>query len=313
MRYILTGCAGFIGANLGLALLKQGHDVVGIDNLDPYYSLELKKSNLDDLRAFGGFEFFQADIAEPSVYKALAGTFDGIFHLAAKAGVRPSMKDPVGYTLSNIVGTARILDFAASTGIERVVIASSSSVYGWRDKGPFRETDPTDMPESPYAATKKAMETLAMGMHKATGLNMALLRYFTVFGPRVRPDLAMSKFTLNIHRGLPITVFGDGSSQRDYTFIDDVVAANIAAMHRIKGFEIINIGTGRPVNLMDMIDTIANILGKRPKIEFAPDQPGDVPRTWADITKARNLLGYSPAIGFEEAVRRTADYLLNKR
>jgi len=313
MRYILTGCAGFIGTNLGLELLKQGNEVVGIDNLDPYYPLEMKNANLDALRAFEGFSFIHADISEPATYDALTGDFDGIFHLAAKAGVRPSMKDPVGYTISNLVGTARVLDFASKNGISRVVIASSSSVYGWRETGEFRETDPTDQPESPYAATKKAMESLAMGIHKATGMNMALLRYFTVFGPRVRPDLAMSKFILNMDRDLPITVFGDGSSQRDYTYVDNVVNATIAAMNRVTGFEIINVGTGRPINLMDMIAVISKVLGKTPKILHESDQPGDVPRTWADITKARNLLGYAPAIKFEDAVRITARFLLKRQ
>lgn len=313
MRYIVTGCAGFIGSNLALELLRQGNDIVGIDNLDPFYPRELKAANLADLKVFKNFSFIEADISKADFNKRLTGPFDGIFHLAAKAGVRPSMKDPVGYTFSNVVGTVRILELAREMGIERVVMASSSSVYGWREKGPFLETDPTDRPESPYAATKKAMEGIARGMYKATGINMALLRYFTVFGPRVRPDLAMSKFILNISHGLAITIFGDGSSQRDYTYVDDVVRANIAAMDRVNGFEIINVGSGRPIKLLDMVDVIAKVLGKRPEMVFGPEQPGDVPRTWADITKARNLLGYSPAIEFDEAVARTAKYLLKNR
>ncbi len=263
------------------------------------------------LKAFKGFSFVMADISSPGTYKGLGRAFDGVFHLAAKAGVRPSMADPVGYTQSNVLGTVRLLEFAQRQGINRVVMASSSSVYGRReDDAPFRETDSTDLPESPYAATKKAMEVVAEGMYKASGINMALLRYFTVFGPRVRPDLAISKFILNTHRGLPIELFGDGSSQRDYTYVDDVVRATISAMQRIEGFEIINIGSGRPIKLLDMVAVVADVLGRQPTIEFKPEQPGDVPRTWADISKAGRLLNYSPSIEFKDAVRLTADYLL---
>lgn len=312
MNYIVTGCAGFIGSNLTEALLKQGDHVVGIDNMDPFYSLDRKRSNLEILNKFKGFHYIQSDLSESETYPKLVerGPFDGIFHLAAKAGVRPSLTDPVGYTISNIVSTVRLLEFAGQQGIKNVVIASSSSVYGARQDGPFREDDPTDKQESPYAATKKSVETMAFAMHKNTGINVSLLRYFTVFGPRVRPDLAMSKFILLMDSGRPITVFGKGESSRDYTFVGDVVAATIAAMDKVRGYEIINVGSGRTIKLMDMIKTISRVLGKEPLIDFKPQQPGDVPFTWADITKAKQLLGYSPSIEFEDAVRITAEYLL---
>ena len=310
MRYIVTGCAGFIGSHLTGQLLKRGDSCVGIDNLEPYYPVEIKLKRLENLKKYEGFEFIEGDITDDQLYERLKGDFDGIFHLAAKAGVRPSLDDPQGYTKTNVYGSIKVFDFARKRNL-KVVAASSSSVYGNRTQGPFKETDPTDVQVSPYAASKKAMEIMARGMHEATGLSVILLRYFTVFGPGVRPDLAMSKFIRAIKNEQELTVYGDGSAIRDYTFVRDVVMATMAAME-LEGFEIINVGSGRKIKLLDLVQKLSDIIGKKPLLKFVPKPKVDVDLTWADITKAKDLLNYT-VTDFEKALKITVRSILNEQ
>lgn len=302
---VVTGCAGFIGSHLAAALLARGDRVVGIDNFDPFYSQELKHENV---RASGVTEFVRADIRDAAaVGEVFSRTRpDGVVHLAAKAGVRPSLADPVGYSHTNVLGTSVVLDRASRAGCSRVVIASSSSVYGNNRKTPFSESDPVDAPISPYAATKKACELIAHAHWAITRMPTACLRFFTVFGPRQRPDLAISLFMRKIAAGEPIDVFGDGSMSRDFTYIDDIVSGIVAAYDRIPehGYRVWNLGSDRPVRLDDMVAAIGRTLGREPQIRRRPMQPGDVDRTWADLSRAGAELGYRPATAFEDGLAR---------
>jgi UDP-glucuronate 4-epimerase len=302
---LLTGAAGFIGSHTARALLARGDRVIGLDNFDPFYDPAAKRANV---RAAGGFECVEGDIGSPEAARAAFAQHrpDGVIHLAAKAGVRPSIADPVGYARVNVLGTAVILDEAARAGVSRVVVASSSSVYGNNSKVPFAETDPVDAPISPYAATKKACELIGHTHHALTGQPVAMLRFFTVYGPRQRPDLAIATFMRRIARAEEIDVFGDGSMSRDFTFVDDVVAGILAAYDRIPrfGFRVWNLGSDRPVRLADMVRAIERTVGTEARIRRRPVQPGDVERTWADLTRSRAELGYSPSTPFEEGLRR---------
>jgi UDP-glucuronate 4-epimerase len=310
MRILLTGAAGFIGSHAAQALARAGSDVVGLDNFDAFYGRASKEANLAEVRSACGrrFSFVEADIrnaaAVADVFTRL-GPFDAVVHLAAKAGVRPSIADPAGYEAANVAGTIHLLD--AAIGLQprpRFVFASSSSVYGNAPKAPFSETDNVDFPISPYAATKKAGELVCHAYHHLHGLPVFCLRFFTVYGPRQRPDLAICKFTRSILAGKPIQVFGDGQSSRDYTYVDDVIGGVLAAVDRCSGYEIINLGSERPIALQRMVDTIAAACGRQAAIERLPMQPGDVERTFADVTKARRLLDYRPSMPFDEGVRR---------
>ena len=308
MKTLITGVAGFIGSHVAEALLAHGEPVVGLDNFDPFYGRATKEDNLRHVRAAGeAFSFVEADIRDAGaideVFRA-QGPFDVVLHLAARAGVRPSIADPLGYESVNIAGTLNLLDASVRQGpLPRFVFASSSSVYGNNAKVPFSETDPVDHPISPYAATKKAGELICHTYHHLHGLPMWCLRFFTVYGPRQRPDLAICKFTKRILAGEPIEMFGDGTTSRDYTYIDDIVLGIWRAMERCRGYEVINLGSRSPVTLQEMIDAVAAACGRDPSIEKLPMQPGDVDRTYADTTKAARLLDYHPATDFAEGVK----------
>lgn len=297
---LVTGAAGFIGSHVSAALTASGRAVVGVDNYDPFYGRAIKDSNVARVRAAGGsFELVEMDICDG---EALSGLLmrvrpEGVIHLAAKAGVRPSIADPVGYARVNVLGTASVQRAAAESGCGRIVIASSSSVYGNNEKTPFGEDDPVEHPISPYAATKRACELIAHTHHHLTGMPTACLRFFTVFGPGQRPDLAIAKFMRLMRAGEPIPVFGDGSMSRDYTYIDDIVRGVLAAYDRIDahGFRVWNLGSDRPVRLEELIEEIAGVTGITPRIERREQPPGDVDRTWADLKRSRRELGYSPA------------------
>jgi UDP-glucuronate 4-epimerase len=302
---VVTGAAGFIGSHLAAALSARGHRVVGLDNFDPFYSRGLKDANL---RAARPNELVEADICDAAAVGAALDRLrpEGIIHLAAKAGVRPSLADPVGYSRANVLGTSVILDRAAKAGCTRLVVASSSSVYGNNRKVPFAEDDPVDAPISPYAATKKACELIAHAHWSHTGMPTACLRFFTVFGPRQRPDLAIATFMRRIAAGEPIDVFGDGSMSRDFTYIDDIVSGILAAYDRIPafGYRVWNLGSDRPIRLDEMVRAVAGAVGREPIIRPRPMQPGDVDRTWADLTRARAELNYRPQADFAEGLAR---------
>ncbi|GJQ29510.1 MAG: epimerase [Phycisphaerae bacterium] len=303
---LVTGAAGFIGSHVCQALLARGNRVVGVDNFDPFYPKADKERNLREVGPALTFE--PGDITDAPAMDALFARHHpvGVIHLAAKAGVRPSIADPVGYAHTNITGTAVMQHAAARAGCERLVVASSSSVYGNSPEAPFRETQDVSRPISPYAASKCATELLGHTHHALTGMPTAELRFFTVFGPRQRPDLAIAKFLAAVRDGRPVTLFGDGSMSRDYTFIDDIVAGVLAAYDRIPqhGYRVWNLGGNRPVALGEMLATIERVVGKKADIRREPMQPGDVDRTWADLTRAAAELGYQPRTPFEAGVTR---------
>lgn len=313
--YLLTGAAGFIGSHLAERLLERGDRVLGVDNFDPFYAPAEKRRNISAALDNDRFELLEADCAVPdAVHDALdQERIDAIIHLAAKAGVRPSIDDPVGYTRANVLATQAMLELARQRGIERFVFGSSSSVYGNNPKVPFAEDDPVERPISPYAATKRACELLCHAHWHLNGGGMVALRFFTVYGPRQRPDLAIRKFTTLMLRGEPIPMFGDGTSERDYTWIDDILDGVVAALDRtarVQDFEIINLGESRTTSLRRLIDLIGESLGVEPRVEQLPMQPGDVRRTYADVSRARELLGYRPRTPVEDGIPRFVEWAI---
>jgi UDP-glucuronate 4-epimerase len=307
MRTLVTGGAGFIGSTLVDRLLDIGGEVVALDNFDPFYPESTKRANLAAALRHPRFRLVEADIRDrEAVHQLVSETRpDAIAHLAAKAGVRPSIEDPAVYAEVNVLGTTHLLDAACRLRpLPRFVLASSSSVYGDRPDAPFRETDPVDDPISPYAATKKAAELLARTFHNVHGLPVTALRFFTAFGPRNRPDLAVAKFARLIDRGSPIPVFGDGTTRRDYTYVEDIVDGVVRALDRCRTWHLYNLGHSTPIELRTMIATLADALGKPAIVEHLPEQPGDVRQTYADITRARGELGYEPTTPFAEGIRR---------
>ncbi len=309
-RIMVTGGAGFIGSHLCDRLLARGDEVVALDNLDDYYDPAIKLRNLQQARDHQSFTFVEGDIRDAALLTKLGKThnFDAIVHLAARAGVRPSIEQPTLYNDVNLVGTSRLLEFSQSHSIDHFVFASSSSVYGERTQTPFRETDRVDHPVSPYAATKKGGELLCHTFHHLFDLNVACLRFFTVYGPRQRPEMAIHRFTRMIDAGEAIPVFGDGTSQRDYTYIDDIVDGVIAALDRNRGYRVFNLGNHRMVTLSELVETIGSALGRNPEIDRQPNQPGDVSITCADISRAQEELGYQPSTPIEEGVRKFVDW-----
>lgn len=294
-KFLITGAAGFIGSHLCERLIGDNRIVVGLDNFDPFYDRKIKESNIKTLIKSGKFKIVEGDIRDAACVDSICkGGVDAIVHLAAKAGVRPSIADPLGYADCNINGTMVLLESAKKCGIKKFIFASSSSVYGNNKKVPFSETDNVDNPISPYAATKKACELICYTYHHLYKIDITCLRYFTVYGPRQRPDLAIHKFARLIEQGKPIPVFGDGSMMRDFTYIDDIIDGTVAAINKCEGFKIYNLGESRPIRLDELVEEIEKALGKKAIIERKPVQPGDVEKTYADVTKAREKLGYNP-------------------
>jgi UDP-glucuronate 4-epimerase len=307
MRTLVTGGAGFIGSHLVDRLLTDGGEVIAIDNFDPFYDEARKRENLRLASRNPHFRLLDLDIRDaPGVARVVRETQPNtIVHLAARAGVRPSIEAPALYAEVNVLGTVRLLEAACRVEPRpRFVFASSSSVYGDRDQAPFRETDPVDLPVSPYAATKKACELLAHTFHHLHGLPVTGLRLFTAFGPRNRPDLAIYKFASLIEHGQPVPMFGDGTTRRDYTYVSDIVEGIIRAIDHCAGYHLYNLGHSEPVELQEMIKALGEALGKTPLIEQLPEQPGDVRQTYADLSCARAELGYEPATPFREGLRR---------
>ncbi|WP_165071672.1 GDP-mannose 4,6-dehydratase [Paludisphaera rhizosphaerae] len=307
MKLIVTGGAGFIGSHLVDRLLADGREVVVVDDFDDYYSRAVKESNLAEASKNPRCRIVEMDVRDGVGAAALVESTrpDAIVHLAARAGVRPSIAAPGLYADVNVMGTVRWLE--AAVRIEprpRFVFASSSSVYGDRAEGPFRETDAVDAPVSPYAASKRAAELMAYTFHHIHGLAATGLRFFTAYGPRNRPDLAVSLFADRIESGRPLVMFGDGTTRRDYTFVGDIVDGVVRAVDRCSGWRIYNLGNAHPVELRKMIATLAEALGKPAIIERAPEQPGDVRQTFADVSLAERELGYAPATSLREGLDR---------
>ncbi len=310
MKILLTGAAGFIGSHFAETLLKQGHQVLSIDNLNPFYDPAIKERNLQTIKkSLSDPEQFldlRGDIRDASFIHNVFETHrpDEVVHLAAMAGVRPSIADPVTYQEVNIRGTMNLLESMKKFGISRMIFASSSSVYGNNPKVPFSEEDFVDHPISPYAATKKAGELICYTYHHLYQFTVVALRFFTVYGPRQRPEMAIHKFTRLIDEGKPVPMFGDGTTKRDYTYIDDI----IDGMERVRkiesGFHLFNLGESRTTALIDLIRLIEDALGKKARIERLPQQPGDVNITYADISRAHRELGYAPQTTMEEGIRK---------
>lgn len=313
---LITGCAGFIGSTLTDRLLAAGHHVVGLDNFCDFYAENLKRDNLRAAMAHDNFELIEADLRDrDAVLETFVRTRPvSVIHLAAMAGVRPSIERPAYYAAVNVDGTINLLDGAVSAGVLRFLFTSSSSVYGNNPKVPFSEEDRVDFPISPYAATKKSGELLCHSYHHIHKLPIFCLRLFTVFGPRQRPDLAIGKFLQLARDGKPIPMFGDGSTSRDYTFVDDIVAGYCAALYRcgganLPGYRIYNIGGNHPVSLREMIDVIGSVTGKRITIDRKPMQPGDVERTYADLTRSKAELGYEPQTTLAQGIAKQWEWM----
>ncbi len=311
MKTIVTGGAGFIGSHLVDRLLADGGEVIVVDNFDTFYSRRDKERNLSRALENPRCRLVELDIRDAKRAEALMLECrpDAIAHLAARAGVRPSIDDPQLYADVNVLGTVSWL--AAASRLEprpRFVYASSSSVYGDRSDPPFRETDPVDRPVSPYAATKRACELMAHTFHHLHGLPVTGLRFFTAYGPRNRPDLAIAKFARLIERGDPVPMYGDGLTRRDYTFVDDIVDGIVRAIDRCSGLGLYNLGRSDPIALSEMIETLAEAIGKPALIRRLPEQPGDVRQTFADVSLAANELGYSPSTPFRQGIQHYIDW-----
>ena len=305
---VVTGGAGFIGSHVVDSLLARGYHVVAIDSFDPYYDPEVKKRNLGAAGANGAFGLIKEDVRDVDRVDAALGNAhcDVLIHLAAAVGVRPSIDDPARYVRMNVEGTAAALELAGRRQIPRFVFGSSSSVYGDRDTGPFVESDAATSPISPYAATKRAGELLCHSAHHNAGLSVMCLRFFTVYGPRQRPDLAIHKFVSMMERGEPITLYGDGNTRRDYTHVSDITNGVISAVDYTahnNTFEIVNLGGGQPVTLSALVGSLENLLGTKASIATLPVQTGDVTQTFASIEKASRLLGFRPAVRFDDGLR----------
>jgi UDP-glucuronate 4-epimerase len=311
MRVLVTGAAGFIGSVLVDRLLGRGDEVVGLDNFDPYYPPITKRANLAAAMLDPRFRLIEADIRDGDRILAILDEVrpEAVVHLAALAGVRPSIERPGLYASVNVVGTTHLFSAACQLDpLPRFIYASSSSIYGDRTAAPFRETDPVDQPVSPYAATKLACELMAHAFHHLYGLPVTGLRFFTAYGPRNRPDLAVAKFARLIDRGDEVPMFGDGSTRRDYTFVEDIADGVIRAVDRCSGLHLYNLGHSEPIELRTMIETLGQALGKVPKVRILPEQPGDVRLTCADISRASAELGYAPRTSFREGIEAFVDW-----
>ncbi len=307
-RVLVTGAAGFIGSHLVEALVRRGDEVIGVDNFDPFYPRSMKEQNLAEMGHLPGFTFHEQDMLDTDAMARLLTPETVLVHLAAKAGVRPSIADPVGYARTNVTGTAAVLEAARRAKATRIVFGSSSSVYGDSTAVPFREDAIAIEPVSPYAATKRAGELFLSSIAPLYGFRAASLRFFTVYGPRQRPDLAIHAFARSMAEDREITLFGDGSQARDYTYCDDIVAGVVASVdwtgHACPGVEHFNLGGNRSILTGDMVAEIAGAMGVTPRLKRAPMQPGDVQRTAADLTKSSAVLGYTPRTPFAEGIRR---------
>ncbi len=310
-RILVTGAAGFIGSHLTDRLLARGDFVVGFDNFDPYYDPAIKRRNLRGALASRSFELIEADLRDrAAVLATVARTRpEKVVHLAAQAGVRPSLQRPQHYIDVNVTGTLNLLDAMTAAGCKRLVYGGTSSVYGRSQESPFREDQAADRPISPYAATKRAAEMLCHTWHAIHGLRVTVLRFFTVYGPRQRPEMAIHKFARLMLAGQPIQRFGDGSSVRDYTYVDDILDGVVKAVDHDEGFGVYNLGESQTYSLTTLLQMLSKALCVPARIEGQPDQPGDVPATCADISLSRRVLGYDPRVSLAEGIARFVAWL----
>ena len=314
MNILITGGAGFIGSHLSEKIIGLGHKVICIDNFNDYYDPAIKEHNIKDIVNDKNFTLYRADILDRAAMKEIFSThnIDMVIHLAARAGVRPSLSNAALYEKVNVEGTINLLENCRDKSITRFIFASSSSVYGGNKKTPFSETDKVDFPVSPYAATKKSGELICYTYHHLYDISVFAFRLFTVYGPRQRPEMAIHKFTEKIFNGVPIEVYGDGSSSRDYTYIDDIVSGIVASLSLVHGYEIINLGNSYPIKLSDLVKLIENKAGRKAVIKYLDPQPGDVFTTYADIEKARKLIKYDPGISIEKGLEYFMDWYKEK-
>jgi UDP-glucuronate 4-epimerase len=305
-KVLVTGGAGFIGSHLTRRLLDRGDAVLVLDDFNDFYDPARKRANIRPFLEQPAFRLVDGDIRDQDLVDHLFAQegFDAVVHLAARAGVRPSLAEPVLYEDVNCIGTLRLLEAARCHGPKVFLFGSSSSVYGINQKVPFAESDPVDQPISPYATTKRAGELLCFNYHHLYGLRTSCLRFFTVYGPAQRPEMAIHKFTDLLARGAKIPLFGDGSTRRDYTYVDDIVDGLVATLDLAPGFEILNLGGAETTSLADLVHGLAAELAVEPRIDYLPNQPGDVPITYADVGKAASLLGYSPKVPIREGLKR---------
>jgi UDP-glucuronate 4-epimerase len=310
MRIAVTGGAGFIGSHLVERLLDGGHDVRCLDNFDAYYDAALKRRNLERALRSSRFRLVEGDAASTaSMDQVLEDGCEAVVHLAARPGVRRSLEEPAAYAQINVVGTINVLEACRRRGVGRIVVASSSSVYGRSPDVPFREDESRLMPASPYGASKLAAEQFCAVFHQLSGIPVTCLRFFTVYGPRQRPDMAIPKFVHAVSTGTPLSMYGDGGTRRDYTYVDDIIDGVAAAIERPAGYRVYNLGTEETVTLRDLIATIERTVGRRAVLAQHPDQPGDVPLTHASVARAAQELGYAPRVAIEDGVREYVAWL----
>lgn len=310
-KILITGAAGFIGSSLADDLLAKGFSIMGIDNFDSFYTRDIKETNISNALKHNLYSFQEGDIRDMEFLNSCFSGFrpDIVIHLAAKAGVRPSIKDPASYYDVNVNGTLNMLEAMRKNKIGRMLFASSSSVYGNNKKIPFAESDNVDFPVSPYAASKKACELLCHTYHHLFDMDIFCLRFFTVYGPRQRPDLAINKFTRALLNDEPITLFGDGSTSRDYTHISDILQGIGQAMENLKGFGIFNLGESNAISLKELVALLENSTGKKADIKYLPMQDGDVLRTFADISRAKSVLGYNPVVNIADGISNYVEWV----
>jgi UDP-glucuronate 4-epimerase len=315
MSVLITGGAGFIGSHVASRLLDQGERVIIADNFNDFYDPAIKRKNVRDLQAHGAVDIREIDILD---MEGLRGVFAGaepraVIHLAAWAGVRPSLERPALYSSVNVTGTVHLLELAREFRVPCFIFGSSSSVYGGSQRVPFTEADPADHPVSPYAATKRAGELLCRTYAHNFGMNITCLRFFTVYGPRQRPEMAIHKFARLIRDGREVPVFGDGTTRRDYTYVDDIVQGVLNSVRVNPNFAIINLGESQTISLLELIRLLEGALGRQARLQFLPEQAGDMAITYADITRAREILAYNPSTPIQEGIRRFAEWFLQAR
>ena len=309
-RILVTGGAGFIGSHLSETLLKQGREVICLDSFNDYYNPEIKRDNIFPLQGQSNYTLIEGDILNLDLLRQIFADykFDIVVHLAARAGVRPSIQEPLLYQQVNVEGTTNLLEMAKEFRTQKFIFGSSSSVYGENEKVPFCESDPVDHPISPYASTKKSCELICYTYYHLYSIPTTCLRFFTVYGPRQRPDMAIYKFTRAIEAGEQITMYGDGSSRRDYTYVTDIIEGICKSIEYCSDYHIYNLGESKTIELRELIQLIAKCLGQEPKIQKLAMQPGDVPITFADITKAKNEISYHPKVNIEQGIAKYVDW-----